>query len=226
MPRVHSFALVLVLFLMAMMAAGGAALGMMASTESLLCRYAASDLDHGLAVDSMIKLLPDLLPHAKEEPHATNQGQAKRLELSVGQVEVTCLIRADSAKTSVIDGPADAAAATLRQIAQENGMNPEHIQPRPIVAGAAGEKTQVHDFVWFDQVIDQQDFEEILPWTIPEPGHLDNPPRKTWSDLITFWGNDALCLFVRTSLSSDVRHWFIVLQLTDGKPKVQFRGRV
>jgi hypothetical protein len=54
------------------------------------------------------------------------------------------------------------------------------------------------------------------------------PRHATWSDLLTFWetSKQALGLEITTSIQTDTRRWYVVVELDGDKVRVLYRGVV
>jgi hypothetical protein len=114
----------------------------------------------------------------------------------------------------------------LRQIAQDNGLSPESVVLRTI-AKDDPYAARLAPIQWFDQLIEQREFEEVLPWRLDRDPDVYGPGRKTWSDVISLWpGRNTKSLLVETAIGSDSRNWFLIVRLGEAYVEVLYRGRV
>ncbi|MGD2111017.1 MAG: hypothetical protein PVI86_16695 [Phycisphaerae bacterium] len=227
MDRRTSFALVLVLFLVVLLATTGAGLALTATTESVTAAYVARDLDHRLALESFLLYLPELLERGETSPEPGARSDVRRrLKLAVGDCRVRCLITPEKEKLHLASASQDV-AARLRELARAHKLDAANIRLRPIQPREDTET--LPQFVWFDQVVEAADFEEIFRWVIPDAGDRTQAESKTWSDLISFWGTgqaSALALEIQTKVEADVRRWYGVVSVADDNVRVHWLGKV
>lgn len=223
--RNRAFALVLSLMLVAMLATTGVGLGLLASTEVVRSRSASHALDHRLAVDSLLTFLPKLLEGESERHHSGTADDAKHLVLQVGAVRVECFAHAEDGKMRIPDGAGgNRILPRLRELARSNGLSELSIVLRPIV-----ESDGTQDwprYLWFDQLITTTDFEQTFRWRHSSMPGEEAPRHTTWSDLLTFWNTSkhALALEITTSIQTNIRRWYVVVDLTGDKVRVLYRG--
>src|SRR5512134_2415805 len=103
----RSFALVLTLFLVALLAATGAGMALTAAVESVLMGQVAREIEHRLAVDSFLVCLPALLREGRKRSFGPGEGapHTMRLALDVGDVQVECEV-AEGGERIVLIGTA------------------------------------------------------------------------------------------------------------------------
>ena len=223
----HAFALLVSLLLVTMLAATGAGLTLFATTESIRADYVALDLDHRLAADSLLVALPKLLAQRSEgsEKDLINRDTI-RLEAVIGSCHVRCAVRPESGKLylggrSTPDGYQE----NLRNLARTNGLPPENIAIRPILG--TEETREWPKFLWFDQIVCPTELNEIFHWEVlTKEDEQNKSKRKTWSDLVTFWNarGRILALDLTTSIGTDMRRWYWVISVSEGRVEVLYRG--
>jgi hypothetical protein len=227
MKRRRSFALILSIFLVAMLATTGVGLALTAATESITASWVAHDLDHQLAIDSFLVLLPQFLkaPSAST-PLSFLRDDKRHFSIALTGCHVECEVVPEKNKLH-IESHSDQSMARLREIARSHGLPEDNIKLRPILDDDG--KTRLPKFVWFDQIIQPTEFEEIFQWVFPEAGDKERVTRKTWSDLISFWSNvgeSVLALEIETTIAADSRRWFVVVSTTGKNLEVLYRGGV
>ena len=228
----RSFALVLTMFLVALLATTGTGLALTAAAESIMVTWTGRDLDHRLAVDSFISCLPQLRRAQPLETSAAADGsRAQRLRLTVGECELEGRIRPENGKLQLgAARSADQSAAGLRQLAHAHGLPEENVKLLPIPPQREG--ATLPSLVWFDQVIQATQFEEIFRWAFPAPSDPRSPnatERTAWSDLISFWNAETesvLAIEIETRIGTDARRWYIVAVVADHDVRVLYRDSV
>ncbi len=218
----RAFALVLVLMLVAMLSATGTGLAMLAATETVRADYVALDLDHELAVDSLIRHLPKLLEKA---PAPGKETDRRLVQMTVGPCEVKCAVQAESEKLRVRGSTGEAGPTErLRQLARANELAEEEIKLRPI--HRTKETEGWPSFVWFDQLVQPQSPNGVFRRQLQDQDPFKRDSEKVWSDLLTFWqaSGRLMGLEVVTSIGPDIRRWYVVVALDGAKPQALFRG--
>ncbi|MBI4716621.1 MAG: hypothetical protein HY763_02360 [Planctomycetes bacterium] len=225
----RSFALVLSLLLLAILAATGAALAALGGSEAIRAGRASRDLDHRLAAESVLEVLPELLQRAKSNPAAPEASSATiTIRVRVGACDVVGDVQSEAGKMRVTALAADEMTARLRTLAVRHGLPPEDILPRPITRGAGTEGWP--SVVWFDQLVRPRRFEELfrmLPGDDRRAGLAT--PTTVWSDLVTFWGDGRRPVYsvhLATAIGADLRRWYAICELTGGATKVLFLGSI
>jgi len=218
------FVLVMTLLLVTLLTATTAALALNLMAESTTTAWVARDLDHRLAVDSLAYCLPELLSKAAVLGQVGNQRAAeRRVELTVGRCEVRCIVQEESNKLHIADDTVST-LDRLRELARSNGLPPQNIALRPTVPT---DDQSVPRFVWFDQIVSPTGVEEMF-----RRRHVEDEmqrDRRAWSDLVSFWSAYAdgpLSLQVETQVGSDVRHWYIIVELNGNKTRVLYQCSV
>gem|GEM_PF-2599050 len=222
----RGFALVLALVLVAMLATTSVGLGMLVSTEAVRSASLSRDLDHKLAVDSLITLLPQLLAQEGAAPKP-GSGDDQRVICSIGRVHVACTVRPEKLKQKLTEFPAGRGVAVrLGDLARSNGLPETSIAARPILE--TEETKEWPDFVWFDQIVAARGFEEVFHWRHSDQMQLAQPEKKVWSDLVTFWdaGARTRSLEVTTRVDADVRRWYLVVDLSEDDVRTLYRGAI
>lgn len=226
MRRGHGFALVLALVLMAMLATTSVGLGMLVSTEAVRSGSLSRDLDHKLAIDSLIAVLPRLL--AQDAPATrSSPSDGRRVTIDVGRVHVECDIRLEGGKQK-LNGPSarDGAAARLVELARANGLPERSVSPRPVLET---EKTREWPkYLWFDQMVAPREFEEVFRWRRIDKTQPAAAQKRVWSDLVTFWdtGAQTRSLEVTTRIKADTRRWYLVVDVSDDGVRTVYRGAI
>ena len=227
MKRRRAFALVLSIFLVAMLATTGVGLALTAATESITAVWVARDLDHRLAVDSFLAFLPQLLKaQPTNSPWSSIMDDKRRFSLTLGDCHLQCEVKSEKEKLH-IGSDSDQNLGYLREIARSRGLPEDNIKLRPILHSVG--KTRLPKFVWFDQIVQPTEFEEVFRWVFPELDDHDTVKRKTWSDLISFWsdaGGTVLALEMETRIACDSRRWFVVVSIIGKDLEVLYRGGV
>jgi hypothetical protein len=115
----------------------------------------------------------------------------------------------------------------LRDLARTCGLPEADIELHPIVQ--TNERQKLPRFVWFSQVVRPSQFGSVFPRAFPDPGDQRPVTKKTWSDLISFWGGGDSAVFaldVETSVGPDVRRWYLVVALAGENVEVLYQGMV
>lgn len=224
--RVRGFALVLALVMVAMLATTSVGLGMLVSTESIRSAALSRDLDHQLALDSLLALLPDLLAEnqAIPQPHPDD---GRHIAMDVGQVHIECDVRPERGKLKLSDrsgGSAD--SPKLLELARANKLPEGDVLLRPVME--TDETREWPKYLWFDQLVTPRGFEETFPWRWPDDKDPLSPQTRTWSDLLSFWGAGAgtRSLQVTTSVKADIRRWYLVVESSENGVRTLYRGAI
>ena len=225
--RSRAFALVIALMLVALLAVTGSGLATLASTESIRAGVVARDLDHELAVRSLIACLPQLRTSPQEQQQsAETDPRTPPFTMRVGDCDVRCTLTTEAGKfhigersggTSVIE--------RLRGLAQAHQLPETSVQVREVQPSDASRG--LPRLVWFDQLFAPAGFEEVFRMYVPGRAGPE-PRRKVWFDLVTFWDGqgEVLALEVSTTIGSDVRNWYLVIDMVDGRAEVLYQGLV
>ena len=190
---------------------------------------AAGDLDHRLAVDSFILFLPELLAQrdASEDRRAPSAGP-RMIDAHIGTCRIAGRLHPDTGKLRPARNSNDGRfLGRLQEIARANGLPEESLIADPVLRLPETEGWPA--FLWFDQLISPTTFEEIFRLYLPNPTGVEPDSRKTWSELLTFWGADrgrVVAVELQTVLGSDTRRWYLVLELSNQKARVLYRGAV
>jgi hypothetical protein len=222
-----SFALVLAIFLVTLLVTTGAGLAITATAESVTAAYVARDLDHRLAVESFLIFLPRLLD-AQQHPAQPAGGKRdkRHLELMFGNCHVRCEVAYEKGKLNLATASQET-LPRLRALARSHGLSEADIKLRPVVQ--TNETPKLPTFVWFDQIVQATNFEEIFHRAIPGPTDQRPAERMTWSDLISFWDvgdSTVLALEVQTTMGIDIRQWYVVVLVDAENVKVLWQGMV
>ncbi len=220
----RSFALVLTVLLVTLLVATGAGVALTAMTESTAAGWAARDLEHRLALDSLLVCLPALM---QSESAGTSNGKIESrrryYELSVGRCDIRSSTQSEKHKLQ-ISKASGSVADRLQELAREHKLLAANIRSAPIVAI---EDAAVPRYVWFDQLVEPTEFEEVF-WRRPldEVSRLD---QKTWADLVSFWGGqtgESYSVDVETRIGHDARRWYLIVLIVNGKAKVVYECSV
>ncbi len=223
----RGYALVLSLFLIGLLAASSGGLAMLTATESIRSAWVARDLDHRLAVESLMACLPDLLAKPNDAPtDIENKTNERVLRLTLGDCAVMCRVTPEAGKLNMSAGSqARDASDQLRALGQTNGLPPEHVQFTPIVDS---QKTRGWPkALWFDQVVRAHDIDEMFPWPVDNPAVKPKSPKPSWSDHLSFWPaaqGQTWSLLVTTSIEADRRRWYVVATIVDGRAHPLYLG--
>lgn len=220
-------ALVMCLFLVTMLVSTGSTLAMLAATETVRADHEALNLDHELAVSSLIAYLPLIM--AGQEKNNAAHGHAtggSRITLAFGECEIHCRVMDESSKLSISTATsADRLGSQLQSLARENGLPADNIHVRPIVESPATKGWP--ELVWFEQLTAQTEFEEVFHRRRLS-AEAEPSERHPWSDLVTFWKSGAgkvVGLDIQTTVGRSVQRHYVVVVLTKGKADVLYRGR-
>lgn len=222
----RSFTLLLALFLLALLAASGSGLALLTAVENLRSDWAAHELDHRLAAESLLNLLPALLERQSHSRQRQRQGSSRRrVELSFGHFQVVAAVTDESEK-AYIDSESDLSAvrAKLRSIANSHGLNAEAIREHDGYAAAKDEGDP--GLVWFDQILVTTSVEDVFPWVDATPDDRGRSVRETWSDHITFFDDAAYSAVIHSRIGTDTRRWYGVINVDDGKVDIVFLTRI
>jgi hypothetical protein len=219
--RSRSFALVLTLYLIVLLATTGAGLAFTASVESVLAGRTADDLDHLLAIDSALTCLPLLLLEPSSRPSAPGSSPAavRRVEATFGPCRVTADVRREREKFSPRAGEAvDSVRARLRELARRHGLPEENVVVWPLVTPPQAPRLRA--FMWFDQVVKPMGLEDVFRWRLPAEESSPSRAKKTWSELLTFWSGrsgETLSVDLQTHIENDVRRWYVVVSVQNNR---------
>ena len=223
MRRPKSFALVMTLLLVVLLATTGAGLSLTTASERVLVAWVARELDHRLALESFLRLFPELMAHAQTESvHQSKGGSATLYELSFANCRVIGRARPEKGKLQ-LGMNSQVNVGRLRDLARANDLPGDNIQPLPIQDNE--NFLSPYRFVWFDQIVAQTEFEEVFPWRIDTKAD-ENNRRRPWSDLVTFWPTDSgtvLGLTIWTTVDSDEREWYVIVRIRGRKIEELFR---
>jgi hypothetical protein len=228
MQRRRSFALLLTLYLVAMLAASGTALAFTAMTETVLAHWSGNDLDHKLLMESLVVCLPHLLKQRTRAATATD-GRAHEhvtvAELPGGRVAF--VMRPERGKFAVASQPQESQLrARLEQLAREHGLDAENIQLAPVTVEESAPR---QSYYWFDQVIDADEFEEVFRWRFHGTEDAAHARPAAWSDLLSFWSaasGELYSLELETSVGTDSRRWFLVVRMEGAKASIECAQRI
>jgi len=231
MRRIHSrhrrsFTLLLALFLLTLLAASGSGLAMLTAVENLRSNWAAHDLDHRLAAESLLNLLPTLLERQSHSGQRDRQeGSRRGVELTFGHLHVSAEVTDESEK-AYIDPKSDFSEvrAKLRSIARANSLNAEAIREHDRYATTNDERDP--GLVWFDQILVTTSVEDVFPWIEPT---LDAPNREaheTWSDHMTLFDDATYAAVIHSRIGTDTRRWYGVINVDEGKVDIAFLARI
>ena len=123
MKHRRSFALVLTIFLVALLATSGVGLALTAATESIATDWGARDLDHRLAVDSLLTCLPQLL-RAQENTTTSIRppGHPEPIVLRLSECRIQCTVRTERDKLPLgTEAALDTLIGRLRELARTHG---------------------------------------------------------------------------------------------------------
>lgn len=229
-PKKRGFALVIVIALLALTSAATVGLALAVGVRATQAAWVAADLDHELAVDSLVAVLPGLLASAdKIEAHGGRERDEQFVELTVGTCEVRCLVRRGRPYLQVNalgTGDETRIRGLLSSLARDHGWPAETIALRPIVAD---QDTQaLRAYLWFDQLIRPQSPGEIFPWLTEPTGKSPDGLKDTWSDAVSFWneGPASARLHVLTRCDTTRRRWFLIVALFPSGTHCLYRGDV
>jgi len=227
--RCRSFALVIALFLVVLLATTGAGLAMTTTAESFATGWAAHDLHHRLAVDSLLECLPEVLDRGRRAPSsALDSRTPPHITLAFADVRIECDIYSERGKLLLgSNQEGTSVERALHDRAREAHLPEENIKLRPIVdSHAAGGR--LPRFVWFDQFVKATQVEEAFRRRFASQAAGSEEARKTWSDLVTFWSaaNAVQTLEVETNVAGQRRRWYLVVEREGSLVRVLFRGGI
>ena len=227
--RKTGFALLMTVFLIALLTATGVGVSMTAMTENINTQRASRNLQHSLAVDSLLACLPAALEHP--QPGASvgsEEPAARRVHLEIGPCRVDALVRDEAPKWQPPPGLSpEQAMGELKALASANGLAAENLRIRPIVE--ENRESSSPTFVWFDQFVERSGFEDVFRWDFPGPDEEHVEPKKCWSDAVTFWGDasgEVVSIEVRTRIGDDSRQWYLVASIENDEARELYRGIV
>ncbi len=222
--RPSAFVLVLTLLLVSLLATTGVGLALLTATESMAASADARTLDHELAVDSLLVLLPQLLARRAANAPSPSTGQADRILVEFADVRVECAIVRENSKRQLATVTASSGIDTqLRELARANGLPPPNLRVTPIVSEPG--EAPLPSFLWFDQLIEQQAFEEVFRWRFTQESNTTQP-KKVWSDLVSFWGTDGRTVYaleIETSIAGSARRWYVIASVDQDRANVLLR---
>jgi hypothetical protein len=224
--RKRSFILVLTLFLLTLLISTGSTLSVGALVETIACTRLAATLEHELALQSFVNVLPKLWRSRLER--RTGQPSVTRLELSVGRCAVRCDVRPERTKLNLHKiTDLNATTQRLKDLARANGLPVEQVRLRPHRNKA--DEPNATALAWFDQIVQPSGFEEVFHWRLLATDEDESARPKSWSDLVTFWDStsgEALALEIETRIEDDVRHWYVVVALEGGRARILHRSSI
>ncbi len=211
-----SFALLLTLIVVTALSTSTVALSLLSSTEFARSLGRAADLDHQLALQSVVRLLPELIGQTESQTRSTTDRQQHRIiEVTLGDCSITILAREESSKRQVTSGNrSQDLERSIRHLIHANGLPLDSISMAPIVNRE--NVTSLPQYVWFEQIIQASGFEDIFPWHRRWSSNDEKKTTVGLSDLITFWGDRSSSrwgLHVVTNIQGDRRQWFVVADI-------------
>ncbi|MCO6436238.1 MAG: hypothetical protein J5J06_04030, partial [Phycisphaerae bacterium] len=221
--------LVVVIALLALTSAATVGLAFAVGVRGTQAAWVSADLDHQLAVDSLVAVLPELMASTKRTDLHKSGRSEQAVELTVGACQVHCLIRRSRPSLFLNArglGDETEIRGRLSSIARERGWSADNIALRPI-AEAPGENA-LPLYLWFDQLNKPQEPGEIFPLEDElNPGDGD-ASRESWSDVISFWEENerTVRLHVQTRCGSGRHKWFLVADVSNESVEIRYRTRV
>lgn len=182
----RSFALIVTLMLVVLLATTATQLVTATSVEALRVSRGASTPAHELAVDSVLMVAAERLRN-----HPTVVRDLDRLghhvfEIHLGECHVHCRIVDDGAKFDVAafaaDGQSHLLTRKLRMLSRSFGLTGTLVRLRPVVTDS---DSQPRRYVWFDQLLDDPNPSALFDWT-------RNGQRVVWSDVVTCFGGGVV----------------------------------
>ena len=218
----RSFALVMTLCLLVLLATTGAALCVTGAVEATACAAMAASFEHELAVRSMVLCLPSLRRHLIQPSEQEDRTTEERYAVTIGLCDVKCRLRSERGKVQLRSAPPSTETEQmLRRLANDNGLPAEHVRLQPTSPEPI--RKELGSFAWFDQVVRTSELGEVFRWRSPEPSSDRGTSRKTWSDLVTFWsssGAEVLSLEIETRIGNGTRSWYVIVELGSSGPKI------
>lgn len=220
-------ALVLCLFLLTFVVTALSALTLLAATETVRSDHVAIDLDHELAVNSFIEVLPELMKtQGNRERRSAGDHNETVYSLAFGYSLVKCRMTENKSKMLIhTNATVPSLGSRLLSLARTNALPAEDVALRPIMESP--ETNHWPRLVWFDQLIVQREFEEVFRRR-PIEGDEASSDHRSWSDLVTFWkaaSATVVDLDLETRVGSSVQRCFAVVALAPGRIEVLYRGR-
>jgi len=223
----HGFALVIALLLVTLLAAASVGLGTLVSTESIVAGHIGRDLDHELAVDSVLQFVPHLADSSREFGSSAGPSvYGRTVTLALPGCEVYCVVQREAEKVQLARARPEQLMGSLSLLARRYALPGENLNSLPIRVEPW--TATLPRFVWFDQIVSRTEFEEVFHWTPILTGEVSAEEHTTWSDVVSLWGNlgAELGLTITTAVGSDVRRWYVVVALAPGGTRVFYRGPI
>ncbi|MEK6677214.1 MAG: hypothetical protein AABZ47_16370 [Planctomycetota bacterium] len=192
--RERGFVLVVALLLLTLLIAVAAELVTLTSVETVVAARRHAELQHGLAVESTLLVLADVLDNRSRSGLLVEMDRTSeaRLDLEIGPAKVLCTIRDDGGKLHPAlfesEDRSEALRRKLRLLQTQKGLPHGNVRLRPVL----GDATQAGPrFRWFDQLLD-----DAPPGSFFQVGDSANESfvRAVWSDVVTFWGDGRIDL--------------------------------
>lgn len=188
-------ALLLTMLLLVLLVTIAGELATLTTTQSVIQARSGHTLQHELAVESLVRVLPACLEGSGAAPSPLvrdlDADGVASLELNLGECEVRCVVDDDGGKFSPVlfqrDDQRDSLERKLKLLAWHTGLSSSYVHLRPLMtphgdAVGHGERR----YRTFDQLIDASGAVEIF--------HLAGAPATTWSDVLTLWGDGRIDL--------------------------------
>lgn len=217
-----------VIALLALTSAATVGLAFAVGVRGTQAAWVAAELDHQLAVDSLVAVLPEIMASTKRTDLHKSGRSEQAVELTVGDCQVHCLIRRSRPSLFLNThglGDETEIRGQLSSIARERGWSADNFVLRPIVE-TPGENA-LPLYLWFDQLIKPQEPDAIFPLEDelnPEDGDAS---LESWSDVISFWEENehTVRLHVQTRCGSNRRRWFLVADVSNESVEIRYQTR-
>ena len=225
--RKSAFALVLAILLVALLATSGVGLALTAMGESTIAEWSVHELDHQLAVDSAVRMLPRLLATETSSRRTQITGDKMRMSLSVGSIGVTLWAQPEGSKLRAGGTLNDSTLMEqLNRIALDEGWPVDNILLHPLLSDLKDLK--LPRFVCLDQLVRPTGLEEMY---VRPDSSVDRSRQHlvAWSDRVTFWSSAVgrvYALNIKSQSGSDNRWWYAVVAIGSGDPRILYLERV
>ncbi|MBN1510669.1 MAG: hypothetical protein JXB13_01520 [Phycisphaerae bacterium] len=184
--RRSGVALVMTLLLVVLAAAVSARLVATAGIEAVRTHRSVNTLQHGLAVDSAIRVAAVHLDRRSPERGPDGLLEADPVTFTLGECVVWCRIADDGGKFNVAAFATPeqdrTLASNLRRLQRSLSLPAARVDLRPSEAGP--DEPAVPRYVWFDQVLADRSPDGVFR----DPADASED-TLAWSDVVTFFGD-------------------------------------